>query len=372
MTGNSNTDFNVLFKKDFKQLGINWVEDIAENDDYLVMMMNDFKILFPDVKVVDQHLILLKTITIMIQTQKFVLKKSEVYDFFIMSYKFLANHLIKKQVNSNSIPFTLSTYDSVIFEICNDILYDYDNFSDSVKVQFPNLLVDILSIIFLKTDLEGKRISLFQIKTYYESKKSSLVSSKYSYANRDLASLANKLGKGSVESLTENSDSIVNSSKQKSHDTIAKEDDSRHFSTSSEDETKRLMIEEIVYKIAQIVNRDPAQVRNSLYILPGKEIQKLYDICNNYNKIQKYGKLIELKDFKQEIEAELGRSLSDKQVRHSQISIKKVQFYIENILDGKFEPHLTHGINHVKHNFEYGYRLVGLISNTKSKNKKEN
>jgi len=39
-------------------------------------------------------------------------------------------------------------------------------------------------------------------------------------------------------------------------------------------------------------------------------------------------------------------------------------------LDGKFETHLTHGINHVKHNFEYGYRLVGLISNTKSKNKK--
>jgi hypothetical protein len=84
----------------------------------------------------------------------------------------------------------------------------------------------------------------------------------------------------------------------------------------------------------------------------------------------KYGKLTELKDFKSEIESELGRSLSDKQIRHSQISIKKVQFYVENILDGKFEPHLTHGINHVKHNFEYGYRLVGLISNTKSKNKK--
>ena len=123
-------------------------------------------------------------------------------------------------------------------------------------------------------------------------------------------------------------------------------------------------------KIAQIVQRDPNQVKKSLSALPEKKRQKLHDICNNYNKVLRYGKLIELKDFKTEIESELGRSLSDKQIRHSQISIKKVQFYVENILDGKFETHLTHGINHVKHNFEYGYRLVGLISNTKSRIKK--
>ena len=130
------------------------------------------------------------------------------------------------------------------------------------------------------------------------------------------------------------------------------------------------MTDEMVLRLAQIVQRDPDQVKKSLSILPEKELQKLHDICNNYSKVLRYGKLVGLKDFKIEIESELGRSLSDKQIRHSQISIKKVQFYIENILDGKFQTHLTHGINHVKHNFEYGYRLVGLISNTKSKKKK--
>jgi hypothetical protein len=35
--------------------------------------------------------------------------------------------------------------------------------------------------------------------------------------------------------------------------------------------------------------------------------------------------------------------------------------YIENVLDGKFEPHGSYGINHVKHNLEYGYQLTGLI-----------
>jgi hypothetical protein len=72
-------------------------------------------------------------------------------------------------------------------------------------------------------------------------------------------------------------------------------------------------------------------------------------------------------DFKLELENELGRSLNIKQLRHSKVSIKRTQFYIENILDGKFEPHLTHRINHIKHNFEYGYRLVGLIRNSRTK-----
>ena len=377
MTNNSNIDFDILFKKSFKQLGVNWVDDLAKNDDYFVLIMNDFRNLFPDIKVGDPHLILLKTITITIQNQKFVLKKSDVYDFFIMSYKFLVDHLIKKQVNSTSIPFTLSTYDNVVFEICNDLLYDYDNFPNNVKVQFPNLLVDMLSIIFLKTDLEGKKISLFQLKSYYDSKKSSLVSGKYAYPAKDPSSLSIKSDRRGeeeeeelVEALIQNSESTEDSSRSVTHYSEAKGSDSRHFNTSTQDENKTYLTNEIVQKIAQIVHRDPIQVKNSLSLLPSKELQKLYDICNNYNKILKYGKLTELKDFKSEIESELGRSLSDKQIRHSQISIKKVQFYVENILDGKFEPHLTHGINHVKHNFEYGYRLVGLISNTKSKNKR--
>jgi hypothetical protein len=31
------------------------------------------------------------------------------------------------------------------------------------------------------------------------------------------------------------------------------------------------------------------------------------------------------------------------------------------MLDGKFVAHGTHGINHVKHNLEYGYQLMGLL-----------
>ena len=365
MDSDSNIDFNVLFKKSYKELGINWLDNLENDDDYLTTIMKDFHTLFPEIKVVNPYMILLKTITFVIQKNTFVLQKSDVYDFFIMSYKFLIDHLIKKQVNS--IPFTLSTFDNVVFEICNDFLHTYDTFDKNMKIQFPNLLVDVLCIIFFKSDLDGKKVSLFQLKTYYESKKSSLLEHVYSYPSKELQFLPGKSTENSREQV-DSTDTVRVPSTTKKIYTDVKRDKSQSY--ASELLNTGYMTDEMVLRLAQIVQRDPDQVKKSLSVLPEKELQKLHDICNNYNKILRYGKLIELKDFKTEIESELGRSLSDKQIRHSQISIKKVQFYIENILDGKFETHLTHGINHVKHNFEYGYRLVGLISNTKSKNKK--
>ena len=364
MDSDSKFDFNVLFKKSYKELGINWLDNL-ENDDYLTTIMKDFHTLFPEIKVVNPYMILLKTITFVIQKNTFVLQKSDVYDFFIMSYKFLIDHLIKKQVNS--IPFTLSTFDNVVFEICNDFLHTYDTFDKNMKIQFPSLLVDVLSIIFFKSDLDGKKVSLFQLKAYYESKKSSLLEHVYSYPSKELQFLPGKSIKNSKEPIDSLDTVRMPSTMNKTH-TDVKPDITTSY--ASELVNTGHITDEMVLKLAQIVQRDPDQVKKSLSALPEKERQKLHDICNNYNKVLRYGKLIELKDFKTEIESELGRSLSDKQIRHSQISIKKVQFYVENILDGKFETHLTHGINHVKHNFEYGYRLVGLISNTKSKNKK--
>jgi hypothetical protein len=365
MDSDSNIDFNVLFKKSYKELGINWLDNLENDDNYMTTIMKDFHTLFPEIKVINPYLILLKTITFLIQKNTFVLQKSDVYDFFIMSYKFLIDHLIKKQVNS--IPFTLSTFDNVVFEICNDFLHSYDTFDKNMKIQFPNLLVDVLSIIFFKSDLDGKKISLFQLKTYYESKKSSLLEHVYSYPSKELQVLPGKSNKNSKE-LIDSIDTVRTPSIIQKTYTDVKRDEAPSY--DSELVNNVYLTDEMVLRLAQIVQRDPDQVKKSLSVLPKKELQKLHDICNNYSKILRYGKLIELKDFKTEIESELGRSLSDKQIRHSQISIKKVQFYIENILDGKFETHLTHGINHVKHNFEYGYRLVGLINNAKSKNKK--
>ena len=61
MDSDSNIDFNVLFKKSYKELGINWLDNLESDDDYMTTIMKDFHTLFPEIKVVNPYMILLKT-----------------------------------------------------------------------------------------------------------------------------------------------------------------------------------------------------------------------------------------------------------------------------------------------------------------------
>ncbi len=351
MHNESNLDFDILLKKSYKELGIKWIEHYV-NHDYLVLLLKNFNTYFPDVLLSNPYIILLKTVAYVVNTNNISLSKSEIYDLFILSYKFLINYLVQGKNDQSSV--NLRLMDNTVFEICNDILHNYDSYEETIRVQIPNLIVDVLTILFFKSDPYGKKISIFQLKIYYESKKKRLLNKTYTYPK-----------------ILENSNEVLSSITNENYNLPSMELKVRQTIDSRGRSDYCMVLEdEIVHRLAQITERSEGDVRKSLDILPDKEKRKLNDICNNYNKILKYGKFDNLRDFKFEIENELGRPLSDKQVRHSQISIKKVQFYIENILDGKFEPHLTHGINHIKHNFEYGYRLVGLISNSRPKNKK--
>jgi hypothetical protein len=53
------------------------------------------------------------------------------------------------------------------------------------------------------------------------------------------------------------------------------------------------------------------------------------------------------------------------QLGRAATSIRRVRTYIENILDNKFMPDTSHGINHIKHNLEYGYQLMDLIGRSR-------
>jgi hypothetical protein len=73
-------------------------------------------------------------------------------------------------------------------------------------------------------------------------------------------------------------------------------------------------------------------------------------------------KLITTKEqLKNEIQREIGIELRSHEPTRAANSIRRVQLYIENILDNKFVLDASHGINHIKHNLEYGYRLMNLI-----------
>ncbi len=96
--------------------------------------------------------------------------------------------------------------------------------------------------------------------------------------------------------------------------------------------------------------------------MQGSDVKKIKDLCTNYNKIEKYCELAKnLEEFGHELEKELGRKLTDNQLQSAATSIRKLKKYVEHLLDGRFALHDSHGINHIKHNLEYGYRIMGVI-----------
>jgi hypothetical protein len=99
--------------------------------------------------------------------------------------------------------------------------------------------------------------------------------------------------------------------------------------------------------------------------LPYSDLKKISELCRNYSKLQYYSKLITKEgpqqELKNNIQREIGREIRSDELGHAVRSISRVQLYIENILDNKFILDASHGINHVKHNLEYGYSLMNLI-----------
>jgi hypothetical protein len=103
-------------------------------------------------------------------------------------------------------------------------------------------------------------------------------------------------------------------------------------------------------------------LQKSIERLPFSDLKKISELCRNYSKLQHYSKLITIKEqLKNEIQREIGRELTSHELVRAANSIKRAKIYIENILDNKFITDASHGINHIKHNLEYGYRLMNLI-----------
>jgi len=211
--------------------------------------------------------------------------------------------------------------DNAIFNIYKDIMENFDNSEDVLKSKYPNIILNIISIIQKDVDLNDDRINIYGLERYYHKIKNP------NFILKDFeiepSAATNQLVKRNEISRTNTLD-FINS-------------------------------------LSIITGRDENELENLLQKIPEQDYKKVSDLCINYNKLQKYSKLLDTNEFRDEVEKELGRKLTDRQLQHATISIRKVKIYLENILDGKFLPHGSHGINHVKHNLEYGYQIMGLI-----------
>jgi hypothetical protein len=223
----------------------------------------------------------------------------------------------KKGINEKRMGGEAEIANDVIFKIYRDIMENYQNFNQSLKSNYPRIIVNIISIINQGMDAEGKRVGVYSLYGYYQSQK------------------------------------IIKTQAVQKHPDIPQDN-------SNEQQEQE---QNLIQSITQITGMRMNELGDSLAKLQGSDVKKISDLCLNYNKLRKYSKLIGESEveFSHEVERELGRKLSDTQLQHAINSIRKVRIYIGNILDGKFVPHGSHGINHVKHNLEYGFQLMGLI-----------
>jgi hypothetical protein len=211
---------------------------------------------------------------------------------------------------------------TITFNIYRDIMENYNKLNENLKLIFPVIIVNLMYIIKYGKDIEGKSVNLFAINSYYQN-------SKLNLDDEMKKILLFKLESNSIQDIEDN---------------------------------------EIFKILEKLTGRDEKEIQISFSNLIESDKQKIENVCRNYHKLQEYGELMETDGFIKVIEQEAGRKLSGSQLQHATNSIKKTKIYLESILDGAFVPKGKHGINHVKHNLEYGYQLMGIIQSKRRKN----
>jgi hypothetical protein len=80
--------------------------------------------------------------------------QSEIYDFLTVAV-------------TTSIERRTEVIDEIIFRIYRDIMANYESSDKRLKIAYPKIIVDIVSILTKGVDTSGKKIPLHNIEDYY-------------------------------------------------------------------------------------------------------------------------------------------------------------------------------------------------------------
>ena len=126
----------------------------------MIALANSFSTHFKDVTLSSPGVIVLKTIAYSIQSNGVVLSKNKLYDFFTASYKFLITNT--GEIKGNPASTRSVIIDNSFFEICNDLLISYDFYDEKIKIQIPNLIVDVIAALSFSQTPTVKRYPHFK------------------------------------------------------------------------------------------------------------------------------------------------------------------------------------------------------------------
>ena len=250
----------------------------------------------------------LKIISIYSVKNKEFFSQSQLYDLLTIMSR-ITDERKKDVVNT------------ITFSIYRDIMENYNKINENLKLIFPVIIVNLMYIIKYGQDIEGNSVNLFAINNYYQN-------SKLNVENELKKILSFEIESNSIQDIRES---------------------------------------EIFEILEKLTKRNEKEIQNAFQSLIEPDKQKIENICRNYHKLLEYSQLMSTHRFSELIEKEAGRKLSESQIQHAANSIKKTKTYLESILDGSFVPKGKHGINHVKHNLEYGFQLMGIIQSKRRK-----
>lgn len=250
----------------------------------------------------------LKIISIYAVKNKEFFSQSQLYDLLTIMSR-ITDERKKDVVNT------------ITFSIYRDIMENYNKINENLKLIFPVIIVNLMYIIKYGQDIEGNSVNLFAINNYYQN-------SKLNVENKLKKILSFEIESNSIQDIRES---------------------------------------EIFEILEKLTKRNEKEIQNAFQSLIEPDKQKIKNICRNYHKLLEYSQLMSTHRFSELIEKEAGKKLSESQIQHAANSIKKTKTYLESILDGSFVPKGKHGINHVKHNLEYGFQLMGIIQSKRRK-----
>jgi hypothetical protein len=260
--------------------------------------------------------------------------QSEVYDFLTVAV-------------TMSLEKRTKAIDELIFRIYKDIMATYEGLDDKLKIAYPKIIVDVVAILASGVDTSGKKTPVHNVEIYYQTRKSDVISITPVIPTNTSATTATATSIQSIETEPR----IQNDSAGKDKDEAIEP--------------------KLIATLATITGRSKKDIEASLGKLERRDFLRMVDLHKNYSRLQKYSKMVteggNIQQFKSELERDIGKNLSTYQVQHAANSVRRVKLYIENVLDGKFVPRGSYGINHTKHNLEYGYLIVGLMQPSRRK-----
>jgi hypothetical protein len=288
----------------------------------------------------DLWLEIMKAIVASCEANRYSFSKSELCDLLTIGSKGLDTVKDLGITNGGVEVANSRLVEDAILGIYKDIMENYDGSDDKLKSNYPRVVLNLSSIVHKGEDLSGERVGVYGLERYYQKSKKD--------ATTKIPSITMPL---QVESKYETIEPDNVPEKQQT-------EISRKFRSEIIPKARR---KDLINSLSSLTQRKKRDIEELLGKLSDQDYKKISGLGLNHDKLQKYNKLAGSKEFSREIEKEIGRKLTERQLQHATISIRKVRSYIENVLDGKFVPHGSHGINHVKHNLEYGYQLMGLI-----------